>query len=70
MTYLTVSDVAVMFGLSRETVRQWCRSGLLVAHQDPVTGWWYIEADSVMTLKVKYERAGFLFNGEGKINKG
>jgi excisionase family DNA binding protein len=41
--FLKVGDVAARLGVSEQTVRLWCRTGVLPAYRPPSTRQWLIE---------------------------
>lgn len=45
MNILKVGDVAAALRVSQETVRLWCRTGVLPAHRPPSTKQYLINAD-------------------------
>ncbi|MBR2860446.1 MAG: helix-turn-helix domain-containing protein [Clostridia bacterium] len=55
MQYLTVEEAAEKWGYGKETVRKWCRQGLIkiTVGAEKKSGRWQIPADAQCPKKIK-----------------
>lgn len=58
----SISEVADMLSVSKETLRRWDRSGKLIASREPMSNYRYYKNEQL----TQFEEIGFLFNQENR----
>jgi len=67
--YLTVNEVAKIFGITPLTVRNWDKSGHLVAHRNPVNNYRLYKTEDVEFLLTQIEQGQNRESEKTKIRK-